>query len=365
MGGVSYLSAWIYFVLAFIFLYLVDKSSSDAKQKKYGQIAFWIIYLFAFFRYFIGNDYPTYWNVVTDPSYNREEYEFLSGAIIKFVYRIQFPPLVFVVFSTISLFCYRKVLSKYSTCQAISWFFYFTFPLLFFQDCSTIRQSAAMGFFFLTFYYLDLKKYIPAILCIILSFSFHRSGLAAMFLLLLPVINKVDRKWNIIFLVFSFFTGKIVERLIIYYLASWGIADRFLYYVDLEMGGFNVFQYLLYGINILNLLFYKKLIRIKPGNCLYITLVNFGLCFFNVFQFESQTAMRLAAFFLLFELLVIPDFRYILTRFTKSLKTSSLLMLFVMFLIQIAMVFIYIKAYNNKVLDYPVYVPYRTWLFYI
>ena len=362
MHSVSYFSTWIYFVIAFMFLELISQGNNKAKMRRCGQTAFLIIYLFAILRYNIGNDYHSYWLMVTEHDMI-DKLELLSGGIIDFVYYLGFPPTVFIIFSSICLFSYKYVISRYSSNQALSWFFYFTFPLLFFQDCSTLRQSGAMGCFFMAFAMMDKKDYVKTLLFVILAVLFHNSGYVCLLVFFLPLFKKVDLKVNIVALVASLFAGKLVERLVVSYLAGWGVADRFLYYIDQEMTGFNSFQYVLYGLNILNLLFYKSLCKLDPRNALYITLVNVGLCLFNVFQIEAQTAMRMAAFFLLFELFIVPYYIGLLVKTGMTKRFATVALWGIMFALQLMMVVIYISAYNKGALDTAVYTPYRLWLF--
>lgn len=346
-------------MLSAFFFYCVSKGTSYSNQRKYGQLSFVCIFLFAFFRYNIGSDYPSYWNIMTDPSYNREEFEFISGAVIKLAYNIHFPPLAFVFFASLSLFCYKRVIVKYSSFQSLSWYFYFSFPLLFLNDCSTIRQAGAMGMFFMTFYFVDAKKMIGAVICVVLAIGFHRSGLMAVILLFLPLIKNFGLKTNITIFACSFLTGKGAEIIISHYFSNFEVAYRFLQYADKELDGFKIFQYVLFLINFFNLLFYERLTKIRQQNQLYISLVNIGLCFFNIFAFEPVTAQRLCTFFLLFEILLVTDYRYILSKYTKSIRFSTLLLFSSMFLLQIMLVFSYIRA-GMQVLT-----PYDIWLFHI
>lgn len=364
MHSASLIDTWIYFLIAFVFLVLVSKGANKAKMRKCGQIAFVIIYLFAILRYNIGNDYRAYWLMVTEP-FREDDLELLSGGIIELVYHLKFPPLVYIFFATISLFSYRYVLVRYSSNQALSWYFYFTFPLLFFQDCSTLRQAGAMGLFFLAFAMMDNKKYINALILVILAVLFHNSAYACILILGLPLYKKWGLKINIVLLIGSFFAGKFVEGFILSYFEGWGVAERFLYYVNQKMDGFNSFQYVLLVLNIINLLFYKPLCKINPRNALYITLVNIGICLYNIFQIESQTAIRLACFFLLFELIIVPYYVDLMKMIGLPKIGAMIVLWSVMFALQLMIVVIYINAYNKGVLESAVYTPYQIWLFHI
>lgn len=359
---VSYISIWIYIAIGAIFFALANKSCFSEKRFYYSQIAFLVIYFFAFFRFNIGNDYPTYWDLVTVNTLNRNDFEPLSGGIINLVRFINFPPLVFITFSTISLFSYRYVINEYSEDPVMSWYFYFTYPMLFFQDCSTIRQAGAMGCFFLAFLFVDKGRMWKAVLCIIAAVLFHKSALICFLILFLPLFKKVSLKLNVVIFVCTFFIGELVETIVTNYLSGLSIAANFLYYVKQEMGGLDTFKYLMFLINIGNFLSYKYLLKENDRNFYFVTLVNVGLCLFNLFQIESQTAIRFANFFMLFEMFLIPSYLNLLSRYLGTRQRANLLVVSCLMILQLSIVVIYIKAYNNGVLDRAVYTPYEVWL---
>ena len=223
MTEVSYFSSWFYFVIGIIFLYLVNSGNCPKNMLRNGQIAFCIIYVFAILRYDFGNDYPRYWASIEGNSYSDshvKDIELFSNAIISFVRIFKFPPLLFIIYSTICLFSYRYVIRQYSTQHALSWFFYFTFPLFFFQDCSTLRQSGAMAMFFLAFSFVDNGKWIKGLLCLLFAVFFHNSALICLLVLFLPLYKRISRKWNLFIFVASFVGGKFVENIVSNYITN-------------------------------------------------------------------------------------------------------------------------------------------------
>lgn len=365
METVTLFDIWIYVLLTLIFLKLCLESRQTNLQKK-GDIAFLVIYIFAILRYNIGYDYHAYWDIASNSSATaREEYEFLSNLVIEVSRFCSFPPLLFAIFSSISLCAYRKVLKSYSRFPALSWYFYFAYPLFFIQDCSTVRQSAAMGLFLLTYYLIDRGKFKYALASSVCAYLFHNTGLITIVLFALPFIKKVGIKVNIVIFIATFFAGRLVESLVLSYFSNYAIAQMFLSYVDRDMGGMNTFQYIMYAMNIVNFLFYKSHKKYDVKNLEFITLVNIGLCLYNLFQFESQSAIRLANYFVMFELLLLPAYYNFLTKYIKSRSVAILAIVFLLFSLQIVMIKTYIDAYNAKQIEYPAYVPYKLWLFNI
>lgn len=359
---VSYFSIWIYVVFGIVFFILSTRSWHHELRKEYGFYAFLMIYVFAIFRFNIGNDYPEYWNIVSTAPSDRDYFEPLSGGIINLVRLVDFPPLVFIIFSSISLFSYKYVIEKCSDDPVMSWYFYFAYPMLFFQDCSTIRQAGAMGLFFLAFYFVDQGKAWKSFGCLLIAVLFHKSALICFLIFFLPLFKRIGLKQNVVFFIMTFFAGNLIEIVVVNYLSSLPIAANFLYYLNQEFGGLNLFSYVMYFINIINFLLYRQLVEDNARNRYLITLVNVGLCLFNLFLIESQTAIRFANFFMLFELLLIPSYLNILSNFIGSRHKANLMVVSVLLMLQLTMVIIYIRAYNNQLLDLPVYVPYETWL---
>lgn len=373
MDKVSYLDSWIYFVIGLVFLILINQSTTALKSKKSGFVAFAVIYLFAILRYYIGYDYDEYWKTMM--GYGKERnFELLSGFIIDFATSLSFPPLGFFLFSSISIFCYKYVISNYSQCPALSWYMYFTFPAFFFQDCSTIRQAGAMGLFFLTFALIVQERYIKAFLVALMVPLFHSSGLIVYFLFLIPflkyLISFLGKGFlflNIVFFIFSFVIGNLVENYIMSYILNMDsyISSRFELYANSDGSGFNTMQFVFYSLNVFNFIFYSKLSSINNHNSLYILFFNLGACFYNIMQFEPKTAIRIATFFFLFELLLLPSIRLVISKLFGSLKLANICLFAIMFLLQLMIVFTYIRNYNTRVIEYPTYAPYRTWLFYM
>lgn len=365
MHHASYIDTWIYFLIGFVFWGLTNRSTNKRSNEKYGQIAFLIIYLFAFFRYDFGNDYKSYWQMFIGNGQERK-LEPISGAIIDLVSFLQFPPLGFIIFSTISLLCYRYVIKKYSSSQTLSWYFYFTFPPLFFQDCSTLRQAGAMGLFFVAFSFIQNRKYFVSFCLILLAISFHYSSVIGLLILLTSLFKKFSRKLNATLFILSFFVGKILERLVsILVIGSDNLfANKLEWYINADFSGNSTFQYVLYMFNLLNLLYWKELNKMDPYAKLYITLINIGFILYNVFQFETQTATRFMAFFVLFGTLLIPAYRDLLSMSLKR-PISHAFLCSIMFLLQMILVSLYINAYNSRILDNPAYIPYQFWFNHI
>lgn len=358
------LSSWVYWVICFLFFALANRCDNYKKRALCETISFFIIFLFAVLRYDIGNDYLTYWNAGELGNATRN-YELISGAIIDLAFYLRFPPLIFIVFASVSLFGYRRLIRAKSSNPPLSWYMYFTFPLFFLQDCSTVRQAGAMGLFILGYSYIEDKKIWIAILCLILSVFFHTSAAIGFLILFKPLYEKLNVKFSVLLLILCAISGKVIEKVILGYLGNTLLGDKFEYYLQGENPGFNTMQYLLYFIFVANILFFNKLIKDNSRNKVYINLFTIGVAIYGLFTIEPITAIRFSTFFFMFEIMLIPSYKNIIAQFVASKPFANGAIICLMFALQMTLINIYINAYNTGVMERPVYVPYKTWLNHI
>lgn len=360
----SLLSSWVYWIIFFVFLVLVNNSDNSRKRGVSESVCFYLIFLFAALRYGIGNDFMTYWED-GEVGNSTRNYELLSGAIIDFAYRIHFPPFIFIAFAAISLVGYRSVIKTESTNPPLSWYMYFTYPLFFFQDCSSVRQAGAMGLFFLAYSYLGKDKQIKAVLCLLLSVLFHTSAVIGFLILFRPLIKRIDVRLSIVMIILSVFAGRVIESIVMGFFGNTFLGEKFEYYLQGDNPGFNTMQYVIYGILLLNIIFYKRLIEDNENNKLLINLYTLGVILYHSFSIEPITAIRFSTFFFMFEILLIPSFKNVIARMFQSKPLANGLITVLMFSLQLTIIYIYIRAYNSGIMERPVYVPYETWINHI
>lgn len=356
---VSLFDIWPYFLIMVFFLSRSSIQSSIESEKKNENSCFIILFLLSIFRYNIGADYPAYWQFAQTGE--RDNYEFLSQIIIDISYKLKFPPLLFIIYSTITLFSLRYFINRLSANRILSWYLYFCFPLFCFQDYSTVRQAASIGLFLVGSIFLFDKKYLYALCAILISAQFHVSAYIGILAFLMPIIRKMSKSINIILFILSFITGQLVVRSFLTVFDGFFIAEKFMNYISYDFAKTNTLQYLIYMMVFINLYFYDKLVQLDKRNVIYIGFVTIGACLFNLFQIESQTARRLATYFLLFELLIIPYIASALSPFFKNYKTSTQFIIILLFILQVYYINLYINGFNNHQISSPCFVPYDFW----
>lgn len=360
----SVFDLWPYILL--MFLFIVSLSTS----KKVGEtIAFMSIYLFAICRYRIGWDYIAYESLIKSTS--DINYEFFSKLILSYSRHINFYPLAFFIFSTISLLLIRFMLNNYSSYPALSWLIYFTFPLYFFQDLGTIRQSVALSIIFFSYHFFLKKQYLLCLSLIFLASLFHISAIMG-FIVFAFYFVKLNLKYNIVLFIFGIIISQFCSLFISSYqviisnfLSHTFLSSKVEFYLDNSLVAYRLtsFLYLFWIIEFLCLLFYKKLVNYDFHYKSYITLSNFGIFFYGILQvIEPTTALRFSLMFIIFWLLLLPSFIYIVP--ITFYKFSKFFIYFLSFSLLFYMIGIYINACNG-IMENACYLPYRFWWNYL
>jgi hypothetical protein len=253
----------------------------------------------------------------------------------------------------------HKTISRYSLDPSISWIVFFSLPLFFLASLSTIRQSLATAIIFFSFHYLKEKKELIFLILIIISSLIHYSAVFGIFLWPLSKIH-IGRWTNFVLLITSFFMGFIVENIISLIQSDLSIFKVLQFYLKADYKSSTILQYIYYTIGVINLIFYKKLVRDDTNSSKYITITNFGLIFYNLLSFEPVSAGRISAFFLIFWILLIPKYLSFFKQTDRALV--KLFTLGLCILISLSYLYLYINAYNANILEKISFLPYKTWI---
>lgn len=351
----SYFDLWPYILIAFIFLYC-----HWLRSKNTSKIIFSTLFIFCALRYDVGWDYMSYVSLI-EMDYEEiidSRIELLSNYILLLGNYVNFYPIVFIIFSFLTLKITFFSIKKYSINPLISWLVFYSMPLFFFASLSTLRQSLATAIVFYSYSYVKEKKYLNFIAAIFVASLFHTSSIIGFFILPL-VLLRINKFLNIILLLISFIVSTFLLELISTLSINNLFFLRFIKYVEMDSAKPQLLNYLYYFIGILNLIFYHKLSRNDDCNKDYITLINFGLIFLNIFSFEPVTSLRISAFYLMFLIYLLPNYLNLFdTKFSKILEN-----IFIFGFISLSFFYlaIYINNYNNWVISKISFIPYKFW----
>lgn len=334
-------------------------------SKKSSRYIFFALLIYSGLRYDVGWDYFAYADQIREAyntGYISDRYEPLSLMLLMVGVLFKFYPLSFFLFSLVSLTCVYLIIDKYSVNPLLSWLVYYSMPLFFYESLSTIRQGVALSLIVYAYKYLVERKIANFILFIFIASLFHGSAVAAL-LLLLVYMFPISRVVNFVLLIASFFIGSAFSRYIVEYISMYEFFSGFLVYINFDYSKPNSLWVLYYGLTLLNLLFYKRLVSINPENSRLISVINFGIVIYNILIFEPVSAMRISAFYIIYFIFIIPS--YVGVFGVKYRRAVGNYIVAVFGILMGVYLYIIIAGYQSGLVDKISFIPYKFWFNHI
>ena len=304
-----------------------------------------VLLLFSALRFDVGWDYEAYVPVVEQrvELYRIENVEWLSKIIMSIAYKLNFTQLFFMINSLVAIYPIYYVSKRYSVLPVLSIYLFLCDPIFFINGLSIVRNASAFSLVFLAYHFLRQKKYLFAVISVLIAGGFHSSGYIGFILIFLNFI-KLNRIATIIIFISSFFISEVFQQIIgglnsemlaLKKLASYAAGE-------VETGPF--LKIIIYGVAIFHLIFWKKLVAINKNNEFLIVLVCIGASIWSAMSFASTISFRFCIYFFLFNILLIPNYLYIDINYRKIVHQIILLGFGLYFLMNIGM---YVNAYLN------------------
>ena len=308
----SFLDLFPYLLLVIICFYI---GFHKFKNVDSGKLICIVVIVFSAIRVGIGYDYYGYMNLILKnaPDYSIEKVEFFAKLLMEFSYWTHYQ-LFFVITSFLTLYPLYLVSKKYSENVNLSLIIYLLFPIFFLESLSIIRNAVAYTFIFWAFYYFLQHKYLLYTIISVIAIGFHISACIG---LLLPLVYlfQCQKKWNILFYIFSLFSSSILMALLSNISSTFPFLESVEYYVNNGyIGSGNTMKIVINMIAIFNLFFWRELESRSEKSKLWLNITNFGAIIWNLFSFEGTLCLRLSSFFLLFLILLLPSYLYIFKR---------------------------------------------------
>lgn len=291
-------------------------------------------------RFDIGFDYQTYYSLLFPypDDLALERIEPGSRLIIEFARQLNYPPIMFIIFSVITYGIVFYTLNNYTKNTFLSALTYFSF--LFFVSIGGIRQGLAIAIILWGIHYLNQYKYFKFTLTVCVATLFHYSAITA--ITLLPLFLTIRRKTVVPVLLFTsiaIFFGyyAIVNKFFPYYLV----------YIENngQYEGGTLIKFALLGLNILLLFFCFKTINQNNYKWAGISLLG---CLFP-FILGGQMGNRVAYYFYTCLCYLIPSLFDKQYHQTRKLLVCALCIYF--------MLLVYIDTFNPIKSSYT---PYQT-----
>lgn len=324
-----------------------------------------VLILFSAIRYGVGYDYFAYVGLVEKqvPDYELLRVEWFSRLLMDLSYKIHFTQFYFIICSIFTILPIYYISKNYSVYPAFSLLLYFLHPIFYLDSFSIVRNALAYSIVCFSIHLLVNKRYLLYILSIVCAGGIHNSAYIG---LIIPLIYyfRFGRKFNVLFFIsILFFSSAIVLGLFSFLANHFQVFDVILNYTELhekQQGPF--LKIIIYTLNIINLIFWNRLVAVNKMNRIFLNTVNFGTCLWMLFSFEATLSLRLSSYFLLFDILLLPSYMYIYNQ--KFLHRAKLALTIFFFALFCSSFYINVIGYVNKKDDKISFLPYQTFFFH-
>lgn len=202
---------------------------------------------------------------------------------------------------------------------------------------NTTRQYLAAPCLLLSFYELDKGSIKKFVLLVVSAMMFHTSAFVGFFALLFYK-KRLTMRVQTILLLLTFIIGiTAIPQTIALSLMSF-VPSVFIEYI-LDTGEYRELGFSL--SRLLLTIFSVVLVVMLRNDSNKLSLLTFGICILNLFAFQPVIA-RMAQFFTIIQIALIPEIPYLLKQKYKSLKVPIMLIAYVYMI----MVFIYLLHSN-------------------
>ena len=328
------------YLLFFFILIVLSQDISNAKNYMMMGV---VIFLFCALRFEIGYDYLSYTNLMknfslhdTLYSVRMDELEPLSAYLLKLCVRLD-PHLFFVISSAIIVGGFWYAIKKTSKYPIESLWLFIALPFFFMDSLSIVRNAMAYTCVFLAIVlYNDTKRgFLYKLLLIIIAYFFHTSG--AIGLLIFFPWGKIKHSllWGIF--IASFLFGSSMISTVFKYVIFLGdyAFGQFDVYIngDLDLKGGEIMKYLILGLALLVLIFYKKIVYCGGEKFkYYVGLIVIGGSLYAAFIDFPHVAQRFCTYFYTPLLFVLPILFHSF-KIKKKLIITGCLCMFILYLV--------------------------------
>lgn len=338
-------------MIIYIFIFFLLIVLSELFSKKYtNNICFLMLFVFSAIRFDVGWDFQWYYLLATKFDYlkysifitkseillkmgqewekNLWEYfriEPLNKVLYKVGWFFESPQLVITMYSFFILFFIKKGLDYKKKKDYEIWLFFYSFPLFYFHSLNTIRQWIAISIIFFSYKYIENKKILKFLLCVLIAGLFHKTAFLSGILYLISCLNF--KKGVLVFLFFiSFFSKGFLEKLL---LLDLPIISKYKVYVltSLGKGGRIIFfLIILLYLGILIIIYLDKKFYEQNKNAIIYTC--FG-CFIYIALIDlGHLGPRMSEYFIIFILYFLDDAEKVLKKKFKIKKYIFILIEF-------------------------------------
>lgn len=343
-------------LIVYCIVFIIGCFNVYSNTKLSNSFFFFCIFLLSAFRFDVGYDFPTYYNVIKDNNiFEINRFEPAERLLIILSQKTD-PQIFFIINSFISVYFTKWALQKLSLNLSLSGLAYLCLPNMFLYDMNVIRYASALSIIFYASTFIYENKYLIYIALIIFATLFHQAAIIG--LLYFPLI-KINLPFfiNFIILAIGVIGGNfLIIKIITLFSFQNSYSEEFISYAIRDgSSGMNKIPYFYLFIDIVILLLYKKFFN-KKLLYKFLTIFNIGVTFIFLFKINATLATRLSLPFLSYLLILIPYFlNYDIIKWLKRKKGYIQLIIFGFCFI----FYIYFITIYNESLGRSQYLPYK------
>lgn len=304
--------------------------------KFYQIFIFILLWLIIGLRHDVGIDYPMY-KVMYDNPYHYGNYStepiwhILNDSLRWFGFKSR---MFFLVSSGFTMLFFYKGISKLSPAFYASVILFILLDF-YFETSNTVRQCAAMGALMWGYAEQQQKNYTSAIILAILAFCLHYSALFGIIFIIVSYIRIKPIHLIIAVVVSAIFGAKLMNIAINQFMPILADIGKYTYQVDKFDDGVStgLLKYVYTALGMGILCFYKRLDSLSPNVYQLINLVTIGICLYCIF-YTFQPARRLYMYGFMFIIILLPYFFKLFKNSSRILVTSTIYLVFLLFLIK-------------------------------
>lgn len=296
---------WIVFLLfSLFFAHISTDNRFDKKIREIAKLLLVIsVIIFSGFRDGLGEDYEGYYiNLVNGGYLNITFYEPLLSLIANLIYYTKLSPIFFFIFcAVITNVLFINTFYRYENAFIII-FIYLTGTIFFFNTFNLVRQMFAASIFMYSVRFIEDKKFIKYLICILIAYTMHFSSIY-----LIPIYFLVNRVYShtiyFIILIASIILGQIITIDLTSILSRY--INAYEVYFESEVSYSSGLLTLFFNLYLLFFIIYRNKIFIDSKNTIVLNLFFIAVILYNMISLFFYL-YRFSIYFIIFAPIVIP-----------------------------------------------------------
>lgn len=309
---------WIVFLLfSLFFAHISTDNRFDKKIREITKLLLIItVIIFSGFRDGLGEDYQGYYyNLINGRYLNITFYEPLLSLIANLIYYTKLSPLFFFLFCAIvTNVLFINTFYRYENAFIII-FIYLTATIFFFNTFNLVRQMFAASIFMYSVRFIEDKKFIKYLICILVASTMHFSSIY-----LIPIYFLVNGTYSRTIYFIILFASIILGQILTIDLAS--IFSKYIntyeVYFESEITYSSGLLTLFFNLHLLFFIIFKDKVFTNSRNTIVFNFFFIGVILYNMIT-SFFYIYRFSIYFIIFAPIVIPALGKIIGKYKSDI----------------------------------------------